>query len=239
VTGTTPIQAFSRSHRNPRLGVSCTWTVREGGHVVAQARNVWTDVGLSNLAAAISGGYSAPIYLVIDAGGTALSADVPLGGTSVTTDAPVDLSGDTQLVLNPGGPTQEVVTFSGTPTGNGPYTYTLTAGTLFSHTAGETVVRQVRNTDDMTTVTNEQQYDAALATGLRMPAVAGYSQGVGNWIMQFYFTGTQALVNFNTVGLSDNPNVGQGLLHDHAVLGYQHTGGNDVEIDVSITLTNN
>jgi hypothetical protein len=238
------IRRFFRSLRRlfrlpaNQLGVMCIWTFRENGVVVAQTKNVFTDFGLTALASALSGGYTPPIYLVLDSGGTTLFNTVSPGQTSVVTNLRVDLSGDTQLVLSPGKANQEVVTFTGTPTGSGPYTYTLTSAAAQLHNSGDTVVRQTRHQDTMSTVLSEIEYDHADFPNQRAQSYAGYSQGTGNWVMQFYILGTQAITNLNYVGLADNITIGQGSLHDHAVLGYTHTSNNDVEIDVSLTLTN-
>lgn len=221
------------------LGVGCIWTVRERGLVVARAKNIFTNFGLTALASAVSGGYTPPLYLVIDSAGTTLSQNYNAGATSINLQQRVDISGDTQLVLNPGGVTQETVTFSGTPTGAGPYTYALTAATTQNHNGGEVVVRQTNVNDTLSTVVSEVQYDSVGAPNQRVMSVSGYSQGNGIWVLQFYITGQQALAVFNTVGIADNLTLGQGNLHDHAVLGYNHTANNDVEIDVTITLVNN
>jgi hypothetical protein len=222
---------------NP-VGVSCIWTVRERGVVVARTKNVFTNFGLSALASALSGGYIAPIYLVLDSAGTTLEQPVNIGQSQVVTNERVDLSGDMQLVLSPNLANQETVTFTGIPTGSGPYTYTLTSPATQTHNTGDTVLRQTLATDTMSTVLSEVQYDPTDAPNQRVQSYAGYAQGVGNWVVQFYITGTQAVDKFNYVGLADSLTIGQGNLHDHAVLGYSHTSGDDVEIDVSITLSN-
>lgn len=220
------------------ISVLCVWTVKENGRVVRRAKNIFTNYGLSSLASAVGGGYVPPYYLVIDSDKTVLSNNYSAGATSIQTAARKDISGDTQLVINPGGGTQETVTFSAV-TGSGPYTYTLTAGLANNHNSGETVLRQTAAADTLTSVISEVQYDATNAPNQRVLASAGYSTGSGNFTLQFYITAAQAQAVFNTVGLSEKLTVGQGNLHDHAVLGYDHTAGtNDVEIDVSITLTN-
>ncbi len=241
----TLIRAFSQFLRKlilrpkpNQIGVSCVWTIKENGKVVARTKNVFTNYGLSALASALSGNYTAPIYLVMDAGGTTLQQPVIIGATQIVTNTRVDQSGDTQLVLSPGLANQETVTFTGLPTGSGPYTYTLVGTATKAHNTGEGVVRQALATDTMTNITAEIQYDSVGAPNQRVQSYAGYAQGVGNWVIQFYVTGSQALTTINSVGLADSLTVGQGNLHDHAVLGYQHTSGNDVEIDVSLTLTN-
>lgn len=221
---------------NP-VGVHCVWTLKENGRVVARAKNVFTVFGLSALAGALSGGYTPPSFLVLDSYGTTLSGPVSPGQTTITTQVRVDITGDTQLVLTPNLSNQETVTFSSV-TGTGPYTYQLTAGALQSHNAGDIVLRQTNANDTLATVLSEIQYDSVGAPNERMPSYAGYAQGSGNWVVQFYLTGEQALATFNYIGMADAPLLGTGNLHDHAVLGYTHTSGNDVEIDVSLTLSN-
>jgi hypothetical protein len=67
----------------------------------------------------------------------------------------------------------------------------------------------------------------------------GYSNGIGNWTIQFYLPGSTALANLMICGLSDSGTSGTGNLHNHFVLGYNHSNANnDVEIDGSITLFN-
>jgi hypothetical protein len=206
---------------------------------VLKRKNIFTTYCLGALASAIGGGYNPPIYMVVDDDYTTLQTGASLGATAISTVSRKDITGDTQLILNPDGVNQETVTFSGTPTGSGPYTYTLTSGLIHNHSGGEPVVRQTSANDDMTTVVSEIQYDATNNPGNRNDASAGYSAGNGNWTSQFYFTGVQALVKFMTLGLSESQAVGSGNLHDHVVLGYDHSsGGSDLEVDVSLTLTN-
>lgn len=226
-----------------RLTLSCVWTVKERRSglwiPVLSRKNVWTNYGLGALASAIGGGYSAPNNLVIDSDYATLSVGASLGASSIQLSKRVDITGDTQLVLNPGGANQETVTFSGAPTGSGPFTYSLTGTLANTHLANEPVVRLPLAADTLSTVVSEIQYDATNAPGLRVQASSGYASGTGNWTLQFYLTGTQALTHLMTLGLSENNAVGAGNLHNHIVLGYDHSGGgNDVEIDVSLTLSN-
>ena len=91
----------------------------------------------------------------------------------------------------------------------------------------------------MTAIYSEQQYDSTNVPNARMQSVGGYSGGTANWVMQFFFTGAQALFYFATVGLADAATLGSGNLHNLLVLGYNHTGTtNDLELDVSLTLSN-
>jgi hypothetical protein len=224
------------------LKARCIWTVKEkrGGLWVPvwEHKNLLTTYGLSALASAIGGGYSAPLYMVIDTDYASLQNSPSLGQVIVQLNKRIDITGDTQLILSPGTVVQETVTYSSV-TGSGPYTYNLTSGLTHNHNAGELVVRAPRSSDDLTTVISEAQYDSTNAPGKRLQATSGYSTGTGNWTSQYYFTGTQALVKFMSLGLSDSDTVGAGNLHNHVVLGYDHSGGgNDVEIDVSLTLTN-
>lgn len=224
------------------LKVDCVWTVKERRSQLwiptLRRKNTWTNYGLGQLASAIGGGYSAPNNLVVDSNYGYLSTGASLGANSIQVSARQDLVGDTHLVINPGGGSQETVTFSAV-SGTGPYTYTLTGTLANTHLANEAVVRLPLAADTLSTVISEIQYDATNAPGLRVQASSGYSQGNGNWTLQFYITATEALTHLMTLGLSENQNVGQGNLHNHIVLGYDHSGGsNDLEIDVSLTLTN-
>lgn len=226
-----------------KLGLSCVWTVKErrsGIWVpVLRVKNIFTNTGLNALASAIQGAYVAPNFLVIDSAGAKLQNAYAPGATSIDTDVRVDLPGDTQLVLSPGTGQQETVTFTSV-TGSGPYTYALSAPTANTHGVNDYALRVPRVTDDMSSVISEQQYDATNAPGQRMPAASGYNNGaIGEWTIQFYFTGAQAPVHFNTLGLADSSDIGAGSLHNHFILGYDHTtSGNDVEIDGSITIAN-
>lgn len=224
------------------LRLSCVWTVKErdpetGLFVpVLEVKNLWTDYGLTQLASAVQGGYSAPAYLIIDTFGPHFSATYAAGVNAVASPTRVDVAGDTQLVLSPGTARQETVTFSSV-TGTGPYTYHLTGNTTQIHNVTDYLTRAPKATDTLTNVITEAQYDATNAPNQRMQSVAGYSQTTHNWTMQFYFNAGQALVNIMSCGLSESPTVGAGHLHNHFVLGYNHTSG-DVEIDGSLTLTN-
>jgi len=230
------------SRSRHRLGLSCLWTVYEKhGSLytpVLRRKNIFTNDGLSQLASAPSGSYAAPVNLVIDNGGTSLYSGASLGALVVETNQRVDIAGDTQLVLEPGTASQELVTFVGTPTGSGPYIYTLSAGTVYAHSTGALVARQVNQNDTMTSVTSEIQFDPTDAPNQRVVSAGGYSGGAGNWVVQFYVTGNQALTTFTYIGISDSNTVGQGLLHNHLVLGYIHNSGVDVMIDGSLTLSN-
>lgn len=230
------------------FAVKAKWRVREyhDGLLVAEhsKSNLFTDYGLTNLASLWGGAGSAPVYLVIDTFAGTLG-NSPLAGTAtVQLDQRVDLTGDTDIVLNPGGANEETVSFSGV-SGTGPYSYT-TSNLVSNHTAGELACRAVRQPDSMASVQAELQYDAAAAPGQRMqaPAGSGFSSGTGAWTMQFFLTGSQALgtggiaANWMILGLSDNVSVGAGNLHNHLVFGFAHTPGNDVELDITLTITN-
>lgn len=43
---------------------------------------------------------------------------------------------------------------------------------------------------------------------------------------------------WESLGTSESDTVGAGNLHNHLAVGYNHTSGNDTQIDVSLTLTN-
>lgn len=216
------------------LGVSCTWVVKENGKEVLRKKNVFTDYGLTALASAPTGVYVAPTYLVIDQNAATVTVQGNPGDTHITVSGPVDLSGDTQLVLSVGQGSQEVVTFSSYSAG----VYTLSSALVNTHLVGEFVIRQVLHTDLLATIINELQYDPTNNPGLRLALTSTYSSGAGVNTMQFYFTSTMGIGNFISLGLADSQAIGTGNLHNHVTLGYVHSSGNDLEIDVVLTLIN-
>jgi hypothetical protein len=234
------------------LRCTTVWTVREfrrkGSLLlreeVLRRKNVHTTVGLTAYASAFQGSYTPPQYLVIEtlAGLIQNAGTLPLSSTSVQLNVAVDEAGDTSLVLGVGTGNQETVTFSGR-TGTGPYTYTISATTK-THAHLDPCVRLVLTGDGMSQVQSEAQYDSVNAPGQRALSLGGYSQGSANWVMQFFLTGAQGLgvsgatLLWANVGLADNSAVGAGSLHNHLNLGYSHVQGNDVELDVSLTLAN-
>lgn len=216
---------------------SCIWTVKERrGELwipVLTRKNTVTQYGLTNLASAWSPTYTPPLYMVIDTASTFTTGSTAPGATTLPVNAQVDIAGDTQLVVDPGGANQETVTFSAYAAGN----YTVSA-MVNTHASGVRVVRQVRSVDTLSTVVSEGAYDAVNDAGHRAFFASGYSGGTGNFVASYYFTATQANFRMMTVGLSENQAIGAGNLHNHLVLGYDHSGGgNDVEIDVSLTLS--
>ncbi len=205
--------------------------------------NKFTDYGLTNLAQSWTGAGSPPLYLIIDSfKGTVNDVSLAIGATSVTVAASQQptISGDTQLVLDVGASGQETVTFSGvTNNNNGTWTYALSAPTTQPHSQGAWVVRPVQQSDTLSSIVSEVQYDATNAPNARMKANGtGYSTGTGSYTMQFFLTGAQAITQWVCVGLSDTGTVGQGNLHNHLVFGYDHQQNNDVELDVTLTLSN-
>jgi hypothetical protein len=207
--------------------------------VVKRGWNTLTDAGLTNIAKGWAGQGSPPIYLVIDSyRGTIQNAGtLTIGSTSVTLDNAVHKAGDTSLILGVGTVNQETVTWSAVA-GGGPYIYTI-AATTKAHAHGDWAVRTPLQSDLLADIKTEQQYDAGAAPGLRMKASGvGYSQGVGNYVMQFFLTGSQAITQWITLGLADSVSVGAGVLHNHLAMGYDHQLGNDVELDISMTISN-
>lgn len=217
--------------RDPKTGL---WLPR------ARGKNIHTNFGLTAYAGGFQGSYQAPVYMVIDTFAPTL---VSLSGTTLVLQASQQptLASDTQLVLSVGTANQETIGFAaGSPVVNGnQYTYTLAATPTYAHAVGDICVRATAATDTLTSVFAEAQYDGTNAPGQRMQSIGGYSPGGGQWTMQFFFNANQALLNFVTLGLADSATIGQGNLHNHLVLGYVHTTGNDAEIDVTLTLSNN
>ncbi len=234
-----PMQAFVQSP----LNLACSWTVSErvDGLWVPRLRrkNVFTNYGLTALASAPGGNYTPPIYLAVESFSSPLNAGVAAGVTTLSLNTRVDQAGDTQMVVDIGTAAQEVVTFSSVAGSSSPYTYTLSTPTQYAHSAGAKVVRQVSANDTLASVTTEVQYDPVNAPNQRLASAAGYSTGNGQYTIQFYYTATMGVAYFATCGLTDSPLVGQGNLHNHFVLGYDHSPGtNDVQINGNLTLVN-
>jgi len=230
------------------LKLACVWKVKERDPRTGlflpklQRKNVFTTFGLTALASAIGGGYTFPNSLVMEGFGSSIldPSGVAVGATSVTLGARVDQTGDNQLILSPGLPAQETVTFSAVNpnAGLGGFTYTLSAPTTRVHPLSDPACRVPSANDTMVNVAGEIQYDPTNAPNARIQSATGYSQGPGNFTIQFYVTGIQALTTIYLIGLSDSVVLGGGNLHNHVVLGYTHPLGTDVEIDGSLTLTN-
>lgn len=227
------------------IGIEGTWRIRERDRQTGliraerEIKNLWTSYGLTALASAIGNAYSSPLYLVIESTYATLQQDYTTpGAPSIQTDVRVDQSLDTQVVLSPGLAAQEIIAFTAV-SGAGPYTYTLASPTINSHPLNDPVCRQVNTQDTMASVVGEVQFDPTYSPTQRAVSPGGYSNGTGNWTIQFYLPGPSALAYLMLCGLSDSGTIGMGNLHNHFVLGYNHTNANnDVEIDGSITLSN-
>lgn len=216
------------------------WTIRSGGRT-RRKYNLMTDDGLTQLAANWAGQGQPPLYLIISNFKATLNdATLPAGSTSFTLNVPVHQAGDTSLTLDVGGGSQEQVTFSGaTVNGDGTCTYSLNTPTTLAHNTGVWCDRTPLQSDTLAQVQQEVQYDAVAAPNARMKASGnGFSAGSGSYTLQFYMTGNQAVTQWVSLGLSDTPTVGQGLLHHHLLMGFDHQAGNDVELDVTLTLAN-
>jgi hypothetical protein len=205
---------------------------------VLRQKNTFTTSGLTSLASAISGNYVPPNYLILNNNTTTVVGGNSPGDTTVTLAARIDQTGDTQIVLSLGLANQEIATFSAVSSVTGGYAYTVSP-LVSSHAAGDMVTRQPTVNDTMSSINSEQQYDSTNAPNARLQSVAGYSGGPGNWVIQYYFVAQAAVCYISSVALTDTITIGQGTLHNHCVLGYDHTSGTtDVEIDGSLTLSN-
>jgi hypothetical protein len=229
---------------NHRAVISAQWLIkeREEGLWVPkrQFHNLLTNYGITAHAAAPSGQYTPPIYLVLNSVYTTFNLATLAGVTSVQLNGDPTLTGDTQLVLSAGLSAQEVVTITGPATVvGGVSTFSLTAPTVNAHALGDPVVREVTTNDTMAVVTNELQYDPIYNANTRMAMSAAYSGGTGMNTMQFFFAGS-ALTNafISHVGLTEQAAIGamNANLHNYAPLGYNHNNTNDVEIDVNYAL---
>lgn len=210
---------------------------------VKSRRNLFTDAGLTNLAQMWMNAGSVSQYVVIDSFKATISdATLPVGSTSVTLAASQQphKTGDTQLVLGVGLVTQETVTYSGsTNNGNGTWTYNLSSATTQAHAQNDWAVRKSLQSDVMSDIKGEIQYDAVSFPNARMAmSGTGYSGGTANQVMQFFLTGDQALTDWVSIGLSESPTVGAGTLMNHLAFGFTHAHGDDVELDVSLTVAN-
>jgi hypothetical protein len=218
---------------------STIWTIREhrpGGIVeVWRKRNIITSYGLTALASAFGGTYAQPVYLMLDNKSATLNASYGTLVTSVVMNARIDNAGDTQIVLGVGTANEETIAFSAV-SGSGPYTYTVSATTK-AHTSGDNCCRAVRGADTLASIQSEFQYDSVNFPGARLRSTGFYSSGTGNGTMQFFLTGAQAVGRWESLGTSENAAVGAGNLHNHLTLGYNHTAGVDVEIDIALTLS--
>lgn len=232
------------------IGVGCIWTVKEKvtlpishkeiWHPVLERKNTFTTDGLSSLASAISGNYIPPVYLILASNYATVAFTTAVAATSITLSSQVDQPGDTQIVLSIGLANQETVTFSSVVVSvDTTVTYTLTTPCVYVHNVGEQCARQAMAGDTMNNILGETEYDPANSPLTRATSMSGYSGGAGNWIIQFYFVLGQATMYISDIGLTENPAIGSGTLHNHVVLGYDHTSASsDVEIDGSLTLTN-
>ena len=229
------------------LPVSCEWSIYEcrptGRLLVARRKNLMTNYGLTAFAGAIQGsyaaaGYSPPAYLVIEttAGKIQNVGGLAIGATSVNSDIAVHLAGDSSIVLGVNSANEETVAFSAV-SGTGPYTYTI-AATTKTHAQNDLISRAVAAADTMSSVQGELQFDATNFPNQRSTTIGGYSGGTGNWVIQFFLSGTQGIGTWVRLGLADSLTVGAGNLHNHLVQGYTQASGYDAEVDVSVTLVN-
>lgn len=236
------IPASQQSLAN-EVGVSVLWTIKErrsGLWVpVHRFHNLLTNYGLTAMAAAPSGQYVPPTYLVIDQAYVTMFTQANPGSTSIQLTSDPTIAGDTQLVLSAGLAAQEVVTITGPGVGTNPSTFTLSAATANTHLAADPVVRQVSSSDTMSSVLSEAQYDPTFNANSRSAMTSAYSPGTAQNTMQFFISGATATgLFFAHVGLADQQSMTaiNTNLHNYAVLGYNHNNTNDLEIDVLYTL---
>lgn len=218
------------------------WTVKERQNgvwvPVHTFYNLVTDFGLSALAAAPSGLYTPPTFLVIDTASTTMYDQANPGDTLVQLFADPTISGDNTLVLSVGLPAEETVTILSS-SGSNPTIFNLTNPIVNTHLVNDPVVRGPMAGDTMSAVLSEAQYDPTFDANNRAQMTAAFSPGLGQSTMQFFLSGTTATnLFFAHVGLADQRVIGaiNTNLHNYAALGYNHTSTNDVEIDVLYTL---
>jgi hypothetical protein len=240
-----------------QLGLCFIWRVyrleKKGGllvrRLVLERKNIQTNYGLTAYAGAFQptqSSYVAPQWMGISTKYAQLQAAYgSTGVTSISTDIDPTQAGDSgataQLILGVGTANQETVSWTA-KAGTGPYTWTISATTK-THALHDPVTRAPQLTDTLAQFPSELQYDSTNFPNQRMQSVGGYSAGTANWTTQFYFTGSQALNGgtsqlFAMVGLFDSGTVAAGNMHNELALGFNHTQGNDVEVDVSLTTSN-
>ena len=228
---------------NSNLKVSCKWVVSERRNGLWLPKlttyNLFTTYGRTALASAIGGSYVAPIWLSIDSFYETLNTTVNPGDTTLSLNTRVDLANDTQLVVDIDSPNKEVVTFSSVTGDTAPFTYTLTTPFQYTHDTSAKVVRQVSESDAADSINTEIQYDSINAPGQRLASASGFSPGDGQYTIQFYLTSTMGVAYFATLGLMDSATIGQGNLHNHFILGYDHSAAeNDIQINGTLTIVN-
>lgn len=202
---------------------------------------VFTDYGLSELAAAPGGGYIPPTYMAIETHCAKIqnAGTLPIGATSVSFDVQVDQAGDIQLVLGAGTATQEVVTFTAPTLVSGKWVYPISATTK-THAFGDICTRQPRNSDTVANIISEMVVDSVLLPGQRLDTATGYPGSAGVFTIQFYMTGQQANGILAIVYLVDSLNIGTGNVHAYGVYGYDHSfpgGGSTSDLETDVVLT--
>lgn len=226
-----------------RVGVRVGWVIKEkhdGLWVpVLFTHNLLTNFGLTAYAAAPSGQYVPPIYLVIDTAKAAMYTNSLVNDTQVQLTANPTIGGDTQIVLSVGLGTQETATFSSITGVAAPFIANLTAPLVNAHANSDPVVRAVTAGDTISSVLSEAQYDPVFNPNNRLALTASFSPGFGQNTMQFFISGLTATnLFFSHVGLADQQQIGSlgSNLHNYASFGYNHNTTADVEIDVTYTL---
>lgn len=227
------------------IGLRGDWVLRErdkSGLVVAEKhiKNIATNYLLTNIGSALSGAFTAPLYLAVDSSFTYLHQAANIGDTTIYTTDNLFQVGDTQLTLGAGQSNQETVTFTSV-SGTGPYTYALSTPLTFAHTTldPDWVVRTPTAADAVTSLVSEMEYDSTDYPSTRMASPGGYSPGTGQWTVQFFFPGPTLQGYIMTAGLIDLPTLGVGQLHNHFIIGYNHNSTvNDLEIDGTFTFIN-
>lgn len=226
-----------------RALASVEWIIKERQHgqfvEVYRFHNLITVYGQTALAAAPSGQYTLPIYLVVEQSATSMYSQANPGDTTIYLNGNPTLAGDNQLVLSPGLAAMETVTFSGIVGSSAPFIVSLTAACANTHPASDPVVRAPNFNDTMSSVLSEVTIDPTNNPNNRVAMTAAYSPGQGQNTMQFFISGATATnVYFAHVGLADQQSMSaiNTNLHNYAALGYSHTNTNDVEVDVIWTV---
>jgi hypothetical protein len=228
------------------IGVKGVWRWRERDHktglVVAEkvVHNVVTDYGLTNIGQAWLSGTPTPLYLAVESTHTYLSVPAPGGSAFIQTLTAIHQFGDTQLTIAAGQSNQETVTFTSV-TGTGPYTYNLSGTVQHGHTIADPdwVTRTPQHTDVITALASELQYDPVNFPNQRILSPGGYSPGLGQWTIQFFFPGPTLVGYIMNAGIVDNITLGVGNLYNYFTLGINHNNtANDQEIDGTFTFSN-
>jgi hypothetical protein len=236
-----------RPLRNPhyvnRVRAGVRWVVKENRAgiwvPVVDTHNLLTNFGMTAFAAAPSGNYIPPIYLVIETTKVQMYSSSLVGDTVVQLTGNPTIVGDSNIVLSVGQAAEETVPFNTISGTSSPFNVSLASTLAFAHAAGDFVVRAPTLSDTIASVLSEAQYDPTFNPGNRMAMASSFSPGLGQNTEQFFISGLTATnLYLAHVGLTDQQVIGSPAsnLHNYAAFGYNHNNVFDLEIDVTYTV---